>query len=106
VSDPYSRGPDGSVAYILNIAHAKESLFGLGSRFRVTPEEYDLFFRPFSKNIITEEEFSNLVYSHENDLLKQGGIQYEDEPVHIQSMVEVIEELEEEATIAAQPLVY
>ena len=64
---------------MLNIEKEKESLFGLGSRFRITPDEYDEFFRPFdkAKHFITESEFAGLVEYHENELLKVAGIEYE-----------------------------
>jgi hypothetical protein len=57
---------------LLSIAQAKETLFSLGSRFRISPEEYDSFFALFKPHnlslpgLIGEQEFVDLVAEHEN----------------------------------------
>lgn len=68
--------PNGT--FELRIANAKETLFGLGSHFRITPQEYDEFFRVHPGDVISEDEFVGLVSYHESELLRIAGIQIPD----------------------------
>jgi hypothetical protein len=50
----------------LDIAHARETLGGLGSHFRITPQEFDAFFALYKskgkgsslEGLISENDFS------------------------------------------------
>lgn len=80
---------------MLNIRKAKDTLFSLGSRFHITPEEYDAFFKWHTSEEISDADFSSLIARHEDDLLRQAGIDYQDDGIIMQSL-DVEEQPEEE----------
>jgi hypothetical protein len=72
-------------------------LFSLGSRFRISPEEYDAFFRVYSGEIIGDTDFQNLVARHEDELLRGAGVTPSAEAI-VQSL-DVLEQEEEEESL-------
>ena len=46
--------------------------------------------------MITEQEFSNLISQHENELLKVAGIQYDEDAAGVMQTLDLLEQIEDE----------
>ena len=63
--------------HILNLLSAKEAIFSLGSRFKISLDEFNTFFEAYlHKNggLISDLEFSDLIAKYEDELLQMAGI--------------------------------
>ena len=51
---------------------------------------------PSKSDVITEQEFSNLISQHENELLKVAGIQYDEDAAGVMQTLDLLEQIEDE----------